>query len=88
MVDAQFYRLSIVDLFEHKDANKELLQSILNSFFSSLVPGPVKLETLDRIRLLDDGNLEIVIHGFYSAHPTKYVVVVNEKMKTEKLLVY
>ena len=87
MIDEQFYRLSIVYLFEHKEANKELLQAILNSFFGSLMPGPVKLETIDDITVKDD-NLEMTIHGFYSAHPTTYVVVLDRNLHVEKLLVY
>lgn len=87
MIDVRFYMLSIIYIFEHKEKNEALLQTILDNFFGSLTPGPVKLETVDDIAIKDD-NLEITIHGFYSAHPTRYVVVLNSKLHVEKLLVY
>jgi hypothetical protein len=87
MTEDRFYRLAIVYLFEHKEKNEVLLKAILNSFFGSLMPGPVKLETLDDIAI-KDGNIEMTIHGFYSAHPTRFVVVLNKKLHVEKLLVY
>jgi hypothetical protein len=87
MTEDRFYHLAIVYLFEHKKTDADLLKIILDNYFGSLMPGPVKLETLDDIAI-KDGNLEIVIHGFYSAHPSKYVVVLNKRLRIEKLLVY
>jgi hypothetical protein len=86
MINDRFYQFVITYIFEPKKADASILKIILDSFFESLTPGPVKLETLDNITM-KDGNLEIVIHGFYSAHPTRYTVVLDKKLNVKNLFV-
>jgi hypothetical protein len=86
MTKDRFYQFVMIYLFEHNKADASILKIILDSFFESLTPGPVKLETVDNI-IMKDGNLEIVIHGLYSAHPTRYTVVLDKELNVKNLFV-